>query len=133
MVNLGSLYHCQDGIGVEQDYARANTLYREAIEVDNNTNALLNLGLSYSKGRGVEKCEATALSFWQKAADLGVALAQRRIGNAYMRGNDGYSKNIQLARKYIKASSAQGNVDAVALLKEWNACAHCGAAEAPKV
>ena len=131
MGNLGTLY-C-NGDGVEQDHAHANALYREAIAVDNNTNALLNLGSSYSKGRGVEKSVATALSFWQRAADLGHAVAQVNIGLAYRDGVGIYTKNIQLARQYIKASAAQGDDTAVAMLKKWNACAHCGTAAAPKV
>jgi len=131
MVNLGMLY--DDGNGVVQDNARANTLYREAIEVDTNTTALFNLGSSYLNGTGVEMSLATALSFWQRAADLGHAAAQRCIGWAYRHGDGGYEKNIQLARQYIKASAAQGDEDAVALLKEWNACAHCGTTSAAKV
>jgi TPR repeat protein len=137
MVNLGNLYDA--GQGVEQDYQHANALYREAFEVgkDNDThalvNALSNLGINYRKGLGVEQSLATALSFWQRAADLGHARCQYRVGWAYMEGRGGYEKNAQLARQYIKASAAQGNVEAVALLKKLNACAHYGTDAAPKV
>jgi len=131
MSNLGMLYNAGDG--VEQDHARANTLYREAIDVDNNTCALFNLGLSYLEGTGVEQSVATALSFWQRAGDLGHASAQCYVGSAYKEGKGGFAKNMQLARKYIKASAAQGDDKAVALLKEWNACAHCGTTPAAKV
>jgi len=139
MVNLGTLYGAGDG--VDLDHAHANALYRGAIKAGNNTNALLNaslnaslnLGISYIAGKGVEKCVATALSFWQRAADLGHAGCQHNIGKAYMNGEGGYDKNIQLARHYIKASAAQGDDKAVALLKKWNACAHCGTDAAPKV
>ena len=135
MVNLGTLYGAGDG--VEQNHAHANALYREAIDVGSNTNALLNaslnLGISYFDGKGVDKCVATALLLWQRAADLGHAGSQYLVGMAYMKGEGGYQKNAQLARQYIKASAAQGNDRAVALLKKWNACAHCGPAAAPKV
>ena len=129
--NLGGLYMA--GHGVEQDHARANTLYREAIEVDDVTTALFNLGTSYYNGTGVAMSLSTALSFWQRAADLGHAAAHRCIGWAYRHGEGGYARNIQLARQYIKASAAQGEDKAVALLKDWNACAHCSTASAPKV
>jgi hypothetical protein len=131
MVNLG--VHFDTGHGVEQDHARANALYREAIEADGNPKALFNLGSSFFNGTGVEQNVETAHSFWQRAADVGNAWAQSRIGWAYMKGQGGYSKNIQLARRYIKVSAAQGDDKAVALLKEWNACAHCGTASAPKI
>jgi len=142
MVNLGNLYGAGDG--VEQDIARANTLFREAIEAGNDDtddhddqtallSALCNLGVSYCDGDGVEASLVTALSFWQRAADLGHAESQHRVGLAYKDGDGGYAKNIQLARKYIKASAAQGNDNAVELLQEWNACAHCGTSPGAKV
>jgi len=131
MGNLGTLYDTGDG--VQQDHERAVALYREASEVGNNSNASYNLGNNYLAGTGVEKSVVTALSCWQRAADLGHAAAQGRIGSAYRLADGGYEMNIQLARQYIKASAAQGNIDATAELKEWNACAHCGAAAAPKV
>ena len=60
------------------------------IEADDNTTALFNLGLSYLKGTGVkESCLPTALSFWQRAADLGHAGAQVNIGEAYRDGAGG--------------------------------------------
>ena len=134
MVNLGNLYDA--GNGVEQDHAKANALYREAIDVGDDTcallNALCNLGSRYYDGMGVDERVATAVSFWQQGADLGHAACQHRIGLAYRHG-DGYAKDIQIARQYIKASAAQGNDKAVALLQEWNACAHCGTSSAPKV
>ena len=121
------------GDGVEQDQARAITLYREAIAVGNNADALFNLGLSHLEGIGVEQSVAIALSFWQRAGDLGCARAQYYVGRAYMKGEGGYAKNIQLARENIKASAAQGDDKVVALLKTWNAYAHCGTTPAAKV
>jgi TPR repeat protein len=135
MVNLGNLFDL--GHGVEQDYPHANALYREAVKVGNDTdasiNASLNLEVSYFEGKGVQKCVATARSFRHRAADLGHAGSQYNVGVAYMKGEGGYDKNIQLARQYIKASASQGNDKAVALLKTWNACAHCGTTPAAKV
>jgi len=131
MASLGHL--CDTGRGVEQDHVRANTLYREAIEVDGNPFSLHNLGYNYSEGAGVERSLATAVSYWQRAADRGHAGSRHNIGKAFIDGDGGYDKNIQLARQYIKASAAQGDDEAVARLKRWNACAHCGTTAAPKV
>jgi hypothetical protein len=78
MVNLGNPYDA--GHGMVQDYERANALYREAIGVDNNTDALFNLGESYSQGE--ESGAVTALSFWQRAADLEHPVSQWNVGLA---------------------------------------------------
>ena len=44
----------------------------------------------------------------------------------------GYQKSDELARKYMKASAAQGDHRAVAHLSKMNACALCGADAAPR-
>jgi len=85
---FGVLYHA--GHGVEQDHVHANTLLRQAIAADsNNAGALANLGNSYLEGLAVEKSVTTALSFYQRAADLGHAAALRNIAVAYRQGEVG--------------------------------------------
>jgi TPR repeat protein len=56
-----------------------------------------NLGISCFEGKGVEKCVATVLPFWQRTADLGHAESQHHVGLAHLDGDGGYAKNIQLA------------------------------------
>jgi len=45
----------------------------------------------------------------------------------------GYEQNHELAMKYMKASAAQGHVEAIALLEKMNAGAYRGTADAPTV
>ena len=112
LVNLGTLY--DDGNGVEQDHARANKLYREAIEVDDHAPAaLFNLGLSYFKGTAGEISVATALSFWQRAAVQGHAGAQYRVGWAFDTGTEGVEQNYELAAKSYQRAADQGHVGAM--------------------
>jgi hypothetical protein len=105
MQNLGILYDA--GRGVEKNHARANALYREAIEADSTDDiALWNLGLSHFEGTAVTPSLPAALSLWRRAADLGNAQAQRNIATAYLQGDGGYeqtgadkSYTVQLNRK----------------------------------
>lgn len=45
--------------------------------------ALYNLGMCYADGRGVNKCETTALKFIKLAADQGHSGAQYELGDRY--------------------------------------------------
>ena len=80
-----------------------------------------------------DKGLAAALSLWQRAANQGHAQAQRNIARAYLQGYGGYEQDQALARKYLKASAVQGDVQAISMLKEINACAHCGTEDATRV
>jgi len=131
MVNLGVLL--TDGTGVDQvDHEQANALFREAIEAGN-INALYHMGYSCFYGQGVEQNTATALSYWQRAADQGNALATWEIGQAYWKGTGEYDVDFKLAKKYSKASAAQGNDYAIADFKTMTSCALCGTGSAPRV
>jgi len=124
-VNLGiCLTH---GRGVDRvDHEQANVLFKEAIE-GGNLEASYAMGLSHCHGRGVEQSHATALSYWQRAADKGHVLAARQVGYAYWKGQGGYAKILERAKKYMKSSAAQGEPTAIANLKLMTVCAQCGA------
>ena len=55
------------------------------------------------------------------------------IGYAYWTETRGYEKSLKLAKKYMKASAAQGYEKAIANLKFMTACAQCGTGSAPGV
>ena len=130
-VNLGILL--KKGTGVEQvDHEQANALFQEAIE-GGSIDALHSMGLSHFYANGVEENRAMALSYWHRAADLGLVQAATNVGQAYWKGMGGYAKSLKLARKYMKASAAQGDTLAIACLKEMTACAQCGTGSAPRV
>ena len=119
------------GRGVNRvDHEQAVAQFREAIE-GGSIRALYQMGAMHSRGHGVEQNSATAVSYWQRAADQGHTMAAREIGYAYWKGEGGYEVNFKLAKKYTRASAAQGNEDAIADLKEMTACAQCGTGSAP--
>ena len=130
-VNLGNLLCTGSGVA-RIDYAQANALYLEAIEGGNEV-ALYRMGCNYFQGHGVEENTATALSYWQRAADQGHAEAAVEVGVAYWKGHGGYEADIKLAKKYTRSSAALGDEDAIANLEEMTACAQCGTGSAPRV
>lgn len=58
--------------GVEQNYIKAIKYYQSAAEKEN-TDALINLGFIYEKGKGVEQSYSKANEYYQSAADKGNA------------------------------------------------------------
>ncbi len=67
------------------DYATALREWRPLAE-QGNANAQFNLGLIYSKGRGVPQDYAEAARWYRRAADQGVAQAQFTLGFMYSKG-----------------------------------------------
>ena len=58
----------------------------EKSEQPEDTDALFKQGLKYAYGRGVEKDEATAVYFYEKAARQNCARAQCNLGAMYSKG-----------------------------------------------
>jgi len=67
------------------EYRQAWRLWRPLAE-NGDKFAQLTLGFMYHDGKGVEKDEAKATDWFQRAADLGLAPAQFNLGNAYRFG-----------------------------------------------
>jgi TPR repeat protein len=74
----------------------------------------------------VEKDYALAAVWCLKAADQGEAAGQFRVGTLYAFGAMGVKKDLPLGKRYLELSAAQGDEEAVALLKELRKCASCG-------
>ena len=66
--NLGVMY--SKGIGVRQDYNKANELYRKACDMGNG-GGCYNLGSSYAFGHGVQEDVVKALELFGRACNLG--------------------------------------------------------------
>lgn len=67
------------------EYRQAWRLWRPLAE-NGDRFAQLTLGLMYHDGKGVEKDEAKATAWFQRAADQGLAPAEFNLGNAYRFG-----------------------------------------------
>ncbi|KAH3758516.1 sel1 repeat family protein [Pelomyxa schiedti] len=85
--------HSQCGVG--KDTAKAFSLLEQAVECGNGE-ALLLLGTSYERGKGVRTDTTRAIALYQRAADAGIAEAFHHIANCYYFGR-GVAKNVDKA------------------------------------
>ena len=100
---LAELYF--DGAGVEQDYAEAARLFREASEAGF-ARATQGLGVCYAIGAGVERDARQAFELFQKAAELGDAVATGNLGVCYLMGAGVEQDYAEAARLFREASEA---------------------------
>jgi TPR repeat protein len=69
------------------------------------------MGELFSRGRGVQKDEAEAVRWWQRAAARGEVNAQYGLGMALLRGR-GIARVDSLAYDWLAKAAAQGHVEA---------------------
>lgn len=69
MTQLAFMY--QSGMGVPLNYVRAVELYEASLELEDNLDALFNLGMAFYHGTGTQKDYQKAKSFLRRAAKLG--------------------------------------------------------------
>ena len=100
----------QNGLGVEQSYAKALTWYHEAAE-QGNAFAQNQLGWMHQNGLVVEQNYAEALTWYRKAADQGHAFAQNQLGGMHLNGLGVEQNNAEALTWYRKAAD-QGHAAA---------------------
>lgn len=75
--------------------------------------ALYEIGTRYAEARGTTAADMKAAAQWyEKAAELGFAPAQYRIGNLYEKGN-GVERDAARAKTWYQLAAAQGNASAM--------------------
>ncbi|MDI6025436.1 peptidoglycan-binding protein [Corticibacterium sp. UT-5YL-CI-8] len=84
---------------------------QEAAQKDD-PKALFEVGALYAEGRGVKQDLKAAASFYEQAANLGLAPAQYRIGNMFEKGN-GVDRDLAKAKTWYQLAAAQGNASAM--------------------
>jgi TPR repeat protein len=99
------------GEGVPQDYTQAAQCYSQAAEQDHSL-AQLHLAMLYAQGQGVALDEAKSLIWLTKAAKLGNAAAQYRLGVQqhllFREGSNGAAAEGRIeALKWVRLSAAQ--------------------------
>lgn len=104
-VSLARLY--RDGIGVEQDYAKALALYKAAA-LQGSDGGSLGLGILYYHGLGVEKDPMTAVAHFRRAAEQNNASALNYLGHAYQSGV-GVELNLDAAIDHYRRATELGN------------------------
>lgn len=77
--------------------------------------ALLELGFSYFKGRGVEKNEDKAIEYYKLASDKGSGNAAFNLAVMAMKG-EGMRVNLSLAKQWGLLAEQRGNPRASGLL-----------------
>ncbi|GAA5810849.1 hypothetical protein MFLAVUS_004277 [Mucor flavus] len=99
IANIGRMYHY--GYGVPINYAEALSKYQAA---GNRGSALNGIELLYQSGLGVAQSHSTAMSFFERAADIRSGSAFNSLGNVYMYGYD-RNVNLETAFKYYAKSA----------------------------
>ena len=92
------------------DYATSFKEFKPLAE-QGNALAQYNLGIMYSKGRGVPQDYVEAFRWHKKAAEQGFAPAQYNLGNMYYDGR-GVPQDYVEAVKWHKKAAQQGNASA---------------------
>ena len=105
------------GYGVEHDHIKAIQLYKKAITVDGNADALLDLGLCYLKGDSVPHNEDHGFFLMERSAKQGNMMAQYNLGVLYRTGR-GVEVDMDTALYWYKLSAAQGYEDAIEFLEQ---------------
>lgn len=100
--DLGAAYTSGLG-GLEQDYNKALILLRQSAG-EGYVGAQYNLGQMYRYGLGVPENAATAVEWWEKAADQGDKPAANDLGDAYANGR-GVPHDIVLAYMWYAVAS----------------------------
>lgn len=104
---LAELYF--DGAGVEQDYAEAARLFREASEAGDAT-ATYYWGVCLLEGRGVERDEVEAVRWFRENADW-FAPSAEKLSECYEKGL-GVAKNREEAEKWRRKAKGDDWFDA---------------------
>ena len=73
---------------------------------EGHSGALLNIGVLYEKGLGVEQDAAMALEWFRKAADRGEIVAFHNIGVLYRDGRGVPQNHVEAAKWFLKAAES---------------------------
>jgi len=90
----------------EKAYAKAAELLRPLAE-KGDAAAQYSLGTLYAEGKGVERNDATAFLWFQRAANQGDAAAQYNVGASYAEGA-GIAKSYVDAARWFRRAADQG-------------------------
>jgi TPR repeat protein len=115
---LYALGRCHEkAVGTTKDVAKAQSLYKKAIPILNESAEAGNdiaqkfLGDCYDTGRGVSKNRTEAVKWYRKAADQGLAASQYELGVGYAVG-EGVPKDKTEAVKWYRKAADQGLAEA---------------------
>ena len=99
------------GEGVEQSYARAGALYRQAAVDGNEPKAQYALAVMLERGIGIKKDMRKALLWYRKAAESGYAPALLNLGFIHIKGVS-VSQDFRKARDLLERAAAKNLAEA---------------------
>lgn len=111
-LRMGKIY--ERGLGVAQDYARAQEWYAKAL-ANGEADASADMGWLYEHGLGVEKDFGKAAGYYKRAIADGSALGYTHMGYLYETGK-GVERNRERAAEYYRTGMEKGNYLAMARL-----------------
>lgn len=94
----------RDGNGVSKDVSKALQYLRDAAN-NEYADAMYSLGYEYYVGEIMHQENSQAVKWMTKAADAGNAFAAAMIGNAYYSGTEPFTKDFNLAFKYLSQAA----------------------------
>ena len=102
----------QFGIVVEKNFLKAIDLYEKSLDVENSSNAMVNLGQIYSNtnysNRNIEK----AISYYKRASELDNGEAMNKLGRLYEVG-ELVAQNDKEAVKWYRKGAEAGDANAM--------------------
>jgi TPR repeat protein len=110
MITLGIIYE-RGQFGVDVNYGTALDWFQKAAAADV-PEGYFNLGYFYQVGAGTAPDPAKALQNYLKASELGLPLANLRLGNIYLQGKLGVKQDYAKAIDYLTKAGQQGVQDA---------------------
>ncbi len=112
-----------EGRGMSRDRVRAEFWLRHAADHGSPEAALL-MGDLFGQialartGKQQEEAAKSAASWYLRAAEAGVAMAQAKLGNCYFAGA-GVPRDFPTAQRWYRRAANQGNADAQYVLGVW--------------
>lgn len=107
------------GIGAARDISKAIELYTGSA-AENNTQAMIALGLLYQQGIQVKMDIPLAVDWFTKAAKQGDPRGWYQLGLLYKDARDKNTRNFQKAYQYFRQAATAGSNDAVYALGYMN-------------
>ncbi|MDY0882159.1 tetratricopeptide repeat protein [Dongia soli] len=132
--NLGKIYESGNG-GIQKDYVKAATWYRQAAEVGSMPTqfdgtqlgsqaadlifaaqlyAQYGLARLYEAGRGVPQDSNEAVRWYRRAGDQDLDLAQLQLVRIYRQGSGAIAPDLAESTKWLERVAQGGNVSAMA-------------------
>ncbi len=112
-------YYLWEGYSSQKDRAEASKLFKEAAD-DGLPDAQLRYAFSLVGNPGAKFDRKVFIEYLTKAADNNNSTAQFNLGDLYIHGKLGVTKNVPLGTKYLKLAALSNQPKAIEILQKMN-------------